>query len=168
MLPVFANSLHCWRCHQNWASQQGRKFAKSGSNNFFFQFCQSYSYVNRKVWCHQIWIPNNLGFMVLILIYMQIFQVPNIGFLKVRWTADIISTHKDTSWEVVLTRRLITSWYLSRAEAESVLLGHKAKGVKHDGRCLQTGMQLHQFCKQITNSYYMDIVHTRTIIMGPG
>ena len=59
----------------------------------------------------------------------------------------------------MLTRRLITSWYLSWAEAESVLLGHKAKGVKHDGRCLQT-MQLHQFCKQITNSYYMDIVHT--------
>ena len=67
---------------------------------------------------------------------------------------EIISTHTHTSWEVVLTRRLITSWYLSRAEAESVLLGHKAKGVKHDGRCLQT-MQLHQFCKQITNSYYM-------------
>ena len=31
---------------------------------------QSYSYVNRKVWCHQIWIPNNLGFMVLILMFM--------------------------------------------------------------------------------------------------
>ena len=26
--------------------------------------CQSYSYVNRKVWYHQISIPNNLGFIV--------------------------------------------------------------------------------------------------------
>ena len=49
---------------QNWPSQQGRKLAKSGSNNFFFQFCQSYSYVNRKVWYHQIWIPSNLAFIV--------------------------------------------------------------------------------------------------------
>ena len=30
LLPDFANSLPCWQ--QNWASQQGRKLAKSGSN----------------------------------------------------------------------------------------------------------------------------------------
>ena len=36
----------------------------SGSNNKKIQFCQSYSYVNRKVWYHQIWIPNSLGFIV--------------------------------------------------------------------------------------------------------
>ena len=41
---------------QNWASQQGRKLAKSGSNKKNFQFCQSYSYVNRKVWCQAFWI----------------------------------------------------------------------------------------------------------------
>ena len=28
------------------------------------QFCQSYSYANRKVWYHQIWIPSNLDFIV--------------------------------------------------------------------------------------------------------
>ena len=33
----------------------------------------------------------------------------------------------------------------------AILLGHKAIGVKHDGRCLQN-MQLHQFCKQITHT----------------
>ena len=35
-----------------------------------FQLCQSYSYVMRKVWCHQIWIQNILVFMVLILMYV--------------------------------------------------------------------------------------------------
>ena len=34
------------------------------------QFCQSYSYVNRKVWYHQIWIPSNLYFIVSDLMYM--------------------------------------------------------------------------------------------------
>ena len=62
-------------CPVSWVSfaetsQQGRKLAKSGSNKKNFQFCQSYSYVNRKVWYHQIWIPNNLDFMVLILMYV--------------------------------------------------------------------------------------------------
>ena len=32
LLPDFANSLPCWLSQQNWASQQGRKLAKSGSN----------------------------------------------------------------------------------------------------------------------------------------
>ena len=32
LLPDFANSLPCWLSHQNWAGQQGRKLAKSGSN----------------------------------------------------------------------------------------------------------------------------------------
>ena len=53
-----------------WDSQQGRELSKSGSNKKN-QFCQSYSYVDRKVCYHQIWIPNNLGFMVLILMHMQ-------------------------------------------------------------------------------------------------
>ena len=71
LLPDFANSLPCWLSQQNWASHQGRKLAKSGSNKKKIQFCQSYSYVNRKVWHRQIWIPNNLGFMVLILTYIH-------------------------------------------------------------------------------------------------
>ena len=57
-------------------SQQGKKLAKLGSNKKNFQFCQSYSYVNRKVWYHQIWIPNNLGFMVLILPYIFLRKGP--------------------------------------------------------------------------------------------
>ena len=62
-------------CPVSWVSfaetsQQGRKLAKSGSIKKKFQFCQSYFYVNRKVWYHQIWIPNNLGFIVSDLIYI--------------------------------------------------------------------------------------------------
>ena len=64
LLPDFANFLPCWLAQFCWDSQQGREVAKSGSNKKKFQFCQSYSYVNRKVWYHQIWIPNNLGFIV--------------------------------------------------------------------------------------------------------
>ena len=67
-IAICTLGLTLW--NQNWDSQQGRELATSGSNNFFFQFCQSYSYVNRKVWYHQIWIPNNLDFMVLILMYV--------------------------------------------------------------------------------------------------
>ena len=44
-------------------SQQFRKLAKSGRNKKKIQFCQYYSYVNRKIWYHQIWISNNLGFI---------------------------------------------------------------------------------------------------------
>ena len=67
-------------CPVSWVSfaetsQQGRKLAKSGSNKKNFQFCQSYSYVNRKVWYHQIWIPSNLYFIVSDLIYVP----------KIRW-----------------------------------------------------------------------------------
>ena len=75
LLPDFANSLPCWLSQQNCASQQGRKLAKSGSNKFLFQFCQSYSYVNRKVWYHQILIPSNLGFLVLILLYILCLNI---------------------------------------------------------------------------------------------
>ena len=32
LLLDFANSLPCWLSQQNWAGQQGRKLAKSGSN----------------------------------------------------------------------------------------------------------------------------------------
>ena len=49
----------------NWDSQQGRDLATSGHNIQKFQLGQSCYYIMRKVWCHQIWIQNNLGFMVL-------------------------------------------------------------------------------------------------------
>ena len=49
----------------------GQKISKVRKQQKKFQFCQSYSYVNSKVWYHKIWIPNNLGFMVLILMYIQ-------------------------------------------------------------------------------------------------
>ena len=51
----------------------GQRISKVRKQQKEFQFCQSYSYVNRKVWCHQIWISNNLGFMVLILIYIPTY-----------------------------------------------------------------------------------------------
>ena len=54
---------------QNWDSQQGRDLAMSGRNKQKFQLGQSYSYIMRKVWYHQIWIQNNLGFMVSDLMY---------------------------------------------------------------------------------------------------
>ena len=78
-------------CPVSWVSfaetsQQGRKLAKSGSNKKKFQFCQSYSYVNRKVWYHQIWIPNNLGFMVLIQIYIHTLD-PNVVAWNILWTS---------------------------------------------------------------------------------
>ena len=56
----------------NWDSQQGRDLATSGRNKQKFQLGQSYSCIMKKVWYHQIWIQNNLGFMVLILIYTSV------------------------------------------------------------------------------------------------
>ena len=61
----------------NWDSQRGRDLAMSGGNKQKFQLCQSYSYIIRKVWYPQIWIQNNLGFMVLILI-----QIPRGTFVQ--------------------------------------------------------------------------------------
>ena len=49
----------------NWDSQQGRDLATSGRNKK--KVNRANSYIMRKVWYHQIWIQNNLGFMVLIL-----------------------------------------------------------------------------------------------------
>ena len=71
LLPDFANSLLCWLSQQNWANQQGRKLVRKVRKQLKkFQFYQSYSYVHRKVWYHQIWIPNNLDFIVSDLLYM--------------------------------------------------------------------------------------------------
>ena len=56
----------------SWDSQQGRDGATSGSNKLQFQSGQSFCYIMRKVWCHQIWTQTYLGFIVLILTYMLI------------------------------------------------------------------------------------------------
>ena len=37
----------------------------------------------RKVWCHQIWIQNNLGFMVLILLFIRDFKVLKWGSTEI-------------------------------------------------------------------------------------
>ena len=47
-----------------WESQWGRDIATSGRNKQKFQLGQSYFYIMRKGWYHQIWIQNNLGIMV--------------------------------------------------------------------------------------------------------
>ena len=54
----------------NWDSQQRRVLAMSGHNKKN-QLGQSYSYIMRKVWYHQIWIQTYLGFIVLILVYLR-------------------------------------------------------------------------------------------------
>ena len=54
----------------NWDSQQGRDLATSGCSKKKIQLGQSYSYIIRKVWYHQIWIQTYLGFIVLILLYI--------------------------------------------------------------------------------------------------
>ena len=46
-------------------NQVSRRFRK-----YSFQSDQSYSYIMRKVWYHQIWIQNYLGFIVSDLMYM--------------------------------------------------------------------------------------------------
>ena len=51
-------------------SQQGRDFAKSGCNKKKFQWSQSYFYIMRKVWYHQIWIQNYFGFIMSDLMYV--------------------------------------------------------------------------------------------------
>ena len=60
----------------------GQKISKVRKQQKQIKLCQSYSYlfhkiilhiatyVNRKVWYHQIWIPNNLFFIVSDLIYI--------------------------------------------------------------------------------------------------
>ena len=65
--PDFALSLPWWQF--SWASQQGRHRARAGCNKIILNG-PIFSYIMMKVWYHQIWIQNNLGFIVLILIYI--------------------------------------------------------------------------------------------------
>jgi hypothetical protein len=48
LLPDFPSFLPYWLAQFCWDSQQDRELAKSRSNKKKFQFCQSYSYVNRE------------------------------------------------------------------------------------------------------------------------
>ena len=54
--------------------------SKPGCNKKFFQWGQSYFYITRKVWYHQIWIQNYLGFIVSDLNFSQLYD-----FLKLHW-----------------------------------------------------------------------------------
>ena len=72
----------------------GQRISNVRKQHFFFQFCQSYSYVNRKVWYHQIWIPNNLGFMVLILSPKYVLTLANDNKRKRKFPANVIMTTK--------------------------------------------------------------------------
>ena len=71
LLPDFANSLPCWLPQQNWASQQGRKLAKLGSNKRMFNSAYLILMsIEKSGTYHQIWIPSNLGFIVSDLTYI--------------------------------------------------------------------------------------------------
>ena len=81
---------------------KGQKISNVRKQQFFFQFCQSYSYVNRKVWYHQIWIPNNLGFMVLILTYILTSStfLLRIMFMQLRFN-EILMLKMNKNWRLL-------------------------------------------------------------------
>ena len=82
----------------NWDSQQASNLAMSERNKQTFPLRQSYSYIIRKVWYHQIWIQNNLGFKVLILIknaiYCQVLQCQSQKLLRRLKQFDILNSGK--------------------------------------------------------------------------
>ena len=74
--PGVANSLPCWLSQFSFSklrqpTGQGQSNVRMQQKN---QLGQSYSYIMRKVWYHQIWIQTYLDFIVfiLMLILMQI------------------------------------------------------------------------------------------------
>ena len=92
LLPDFANFLPCWLVSAKLTQLTGQKISKVRKQQKKFQFCQSYSYVNRKVWYHQIWIPNNLGYMVLILMNRSRI-LEDTFWIIVICISEIIGTH---------------------------------------------------------------------------
>ena len=77
LLPDVALSLPCWMSQLNFSKLRqptGQRLSNVRRQQKKLQLCQSYSYVTRKVWYHQIWIQTNLGFIVLILMY---YVLPN-------------------------------------------------------------------------------------------
>ena len=63
--PDITKSLPCWLSQFRKAKCNVRMQQKK------IQLGQSYSYIMRKVWYHQIWIQTYLGFIELILQYMS-------------------------------------------------------------------------------------------------
>ena len=111
----------------------GQRISKIRKQQQKFQFCQSYSYVNRKVWYHQIWIPKNLGFIVsdLTYIHMTVFWC-NICFL-LKWSFDnkIFRSQKQPTF---LSNELLTNMYiiLKRYSTEVSNLYQPLKRNGHD------------------------------------
>ena len=54
LLPDFAEFSAWLACSVLMRQPTGQRISKVRKQQKQFQFCQSYSYVNRKVWCHQI------------------------------------------------------------------------------------------------------------------
>ena len=90
----------------SWDSQQGRDRATSGSNKIKFQSGQSYSYIMRKVWYHQIWIQNYLGFIVSDLMYIlhkdRIWMDSSIKYISRGWK-QFINDHLLLSYAVYIS-----------------------------------------------------------------
>ena len=104
---------------QNWDSQQVRDLATSGRNRHKFQLGQSYFYIMRKVWYHQIWIQNNLGFMVLILVGAHCLDLDLNGLLTRLnfWRIpDMLRNHKIPKFKEFFE--------IARADFEIILLIH--------------------------------------------
>ena len=68
-----------WRCY---VSALLAVSVTSGQNKTKFWLGQSYLYIMRKVWYHQIWIQNNFGFMESDLMYLPTFMPYNTLYLK--------------------------------------------------------------------------------------
>ena len=75
--PDIAKSLPCWLSQFRKAKLRqptGKRLSNVRTQQKKFQSGQSYSYIMRKVWYHQIWIQNHLGFIVSDLTYMPTFR----------------------------------------------------------------------------------------------
>ena len=133
LLSDFANFLTCWLAQFCWDSQQGRELAKSGSNKKKIKFCQCYSYVNKKVWYDQIWIPNNLGFIVSDLLYIyaygkiMVFKSVCTSFYMIKnqvWCGKLL---KGLTFKCILYLIFITLECSLRQEQMSYLINCMAK-----------------------------------------
>ena len=73
-----AKSLPCWLSQFRKAKLRqptGQRLSNVGMQQKKIQLGQSYSYIMRKVWYHQIWVQNCLGFIVSDLMYMPDLSV---------------------------------------------------------------------------------------------
>ena len=80
-------SLLCWLSQYRKAKLRqptGQRLSNVRVQRKKIQLGHSYSYINRKVWYHQICIQNNIGFMVSDLIFMPVILIwgkKNITFI---------------------------------------------------------------------------------------